>query len=347
MTEASRKASCRDLSPSRSGAAAGCDLRGGRRADQTGEGADQPARLVEVQVLGGVRPLQPARTEFGRFGRQVLRGTPGASAAGDGVDLARMLTGTEGTLAVIMAATVRLVRLRPPGAGGRSDTRTWPPPPMRFRLCCRTGRWPWKVWTRASSTCCAAAAGGRRSRPAPRAGLAVRRTRRTTEAEAEAAARALAADSGALRARSSSGAPPPPSGGSERTARAWPAGHRPGPRPGPDGRTPPCPPNSWATTCGSSSPCWPSTTSTRPGLRALRGRLRARAHRLPARPPSATRMREFMLAAGALVARHGGSMSGEHGDGRARGELLALMYTPEAIALFRRRSRTCSTRPTG
>ena len=45
------------------------------------------------------------------------------------------------------------------------------------------------------------------------------------------------------------------------------------------------------------------------------------------------RMREFLLAAGALVAAHGGSMSGEHGDGRARGELLPLMYSPDAIAL--------------
>ncbi|HEY8743138.1 MAG TPA: FAD-linked oxidase C-terminal domain-containing protein, partial [Chloroflexota bacterium] len=31
---------------------------------------------------------------------------------------------------------------------------------------------------------------------------------------------------------------------------------------------------------------------------------------------------------------HGGSMSGEHGDGRARGELLPAMYSAEAIGLF-------------
>ncbi|GAA4589856.1 FAD-binding and (Fe-S)-binding domain-containing protein [Planotetraspora phitsanulokensis] len=44
--------------------------------------------------------------------------------------------------------------------------------------------------------------------------------------------------------------------------------------------------------------------------------------------------REFLLDAARLVASHGGSMSGEHGDGRARGELLPLMYSPEALAAF-------------
>ncbi len=44
--------------------------------------------------------------------------------------------------------------------------------------------------------------------------------------------------------------------------------------------------------------------------------------------------RDFVLAAAALAARHGGSMSGEHGDGRARSELLPLMYSPDALRLF-------------
>ncbi|GAB3589760.1 FAD-binding and (Fe-S)-binding domain-containing protein [Angustibacter peucedani] len=46
--------------------------------------------------------------------------------------------------------------------------------------------------------------------------------------------------------------------------------------------------------------------------------------------------RSFLLDAGRLAAAHGGSMSGEHGDGRARSELLPLMYSPAAIALFER-----------
>jgi FAD/FMN-containing dehydrogenase/Fe-S oxidoreductase len=53
--------------------------------------------------------------------------------------------------------------------------------------------------------------------------------------------------------------------------------------------------------------------------------------------PEGTRVfRAFLLDAARLVASHGGSMSGEHGDGRARGELLPLMYSPSAIGLFER-----------
>jgi FAD/FMN-containing dehydrogenase len=44
--------------------------------------------------------------------------------------------------------------------------------------------------------------------------------------------------------------------------------------------------------------------------------------------------RSFLLDAAKLVASYGGSMSGEHGDGRARGELLPLMYSPAAMELF-------------
>ena len=46
--------------------------------------------------------------------------------------------------------------------------------------------------------------------------------------------------------------------------------------------------------------------------------------------------RSFIEAAADLVVRHGGSLSGEHGDGQARGELLPRMYPPEVIALFER-----------
>ncbi|WP_084033438.1 FAD-binding and (Fe-S)-binding domain-containing protein [Arthrobacter sp. 35/47] len=48
---------------------------------------------------------------------------------------------------------------------------------------------------------------------------------------------------------------------------------------------------------------------------------------------------EFSREAARLVVRHGGSLSGEHGDGRARSQLLPLMYSPrmlEAFADYRR-----------
>ncbi len=44
--------------------------------------------------------------------------------------------------------------------------------------------------------------------------------------------------------------------------------------------------------------------------------------------------RRFVEQAADLVAAHGGSMSGEHGDGRARSELLPRMYSPAALGLF-------------
>ncbi|MEJ1193514.1 FAD-binding and (Fe-S)-binding domain-containing protein [Pseudarthrobacter sp. CCNWLW207] len=44
--------------------------------------------------------------------------------------------------------------------------------------------------------------------------------------------------------------------------------------------------------------------------------------------------RKFTQAAAELVVRHGGSLSGEHGDGRARSALLAQMYSPGILAAF-------------
>jgi FAD/FMN-containing dehydrogenase/Fe-S oxidoreductase len=46
------------------------------------------------------------------------------------------------------------------------------------------------------------------------------------------------------------------------------------------------------------------------------------------------RLRTFLTEAAHLVAGYGGSLSGEHGDGRARGELLPIMYSREAIDAF-------------
>ena len=53
-----------------------------------------------------------------------------------------------------------------------------------------------------------------------------------------------------------------------------------------------------------------------------------------ASPGAAERYRSLVEAAADLVAAHGGSLSGEHGDGRARSALLPRMYSPETMALF-------------
>jgi FAD/FMN-containing dehydrogenase/Fe-S oxidoreductase len=46
--------------------------------------------------------------------------------------------------------------------------------------------------------------------------------------------------------------------------------------------------------------------------------------------------RRFVEEAADLVVTHGGSLSGEHGDGRARGELLPRMYPQSVLRLFER-----------
>ncbi|MBO7938752.1 FAD-binding oxidoreductase [Streptomyces sp. S9] len=49
-----------------------------------------------------------------------------------------------------------------------------------------------------------------------------------------------------------------------------------------------------------------------------------------------SRFRVFSEELADLVVAHGGSLSGEHGDGQARAELLPRMYGPELVALFER-----------
>lgn len=44
--------------------------------------------------------------------------------------------------------------------------------------------------------------------------------------------------------------------------------------------------------------------------------------------------RDFLTASALKLREHGGSLSGEHGDGRARSELLPLMYDAESLAIF-------------
>ncbi|WEH41270.1 FAD-binding and (Fe-S)-binding domain-containing protein [Streptomyces sp. AM 2-1-1] len=51
-------------------------------------------------------------------------------------------------------------------------------------------------------------------------------------------------------------------------------------------------------------------------------------------PDGIARFRRFSEDQARLVAAHGGSLSGEHGDGQARAELLPLMYGDELVSLF-------------
>ncbi len=52
-------------------------------------------------------------------------------------------------------------------------------------------------------------------------------------------------------------------------------------------------------------------------------------------PEGLRAFRSFVEEAADLVVRHGGSLSGEHGDGQARGELLERMFGPGLVGAFR------------
>jgi FAD/FMN-containing dehydrogenase/Fe-S oxidoreductase len=52
-------------------------------------------------------------------------------------------------------------------------------------------------------------------------------------------------------------------------------------------------------------------------------------------PEGLRAFRSFIESAADLVVRYGGSLSGEHGDGQARAELLPRMFGPELVAAFR------------
>lgn len=73
----------------------------------TGERTESPT-LVALEKLVGEN-LALIRTEFGQFGRQVSGYSLEHLLPENGFDVAKFLAGTEGTLAVILEATVRLV----------------------------------------------------------------------------------------------------------------------------------------------------------------------------------------------------------------------------------------------
>ena len=45
-------------------------------------------------------------------------------------------------------------------------------------------------------------------------------------------------------------------------------------------------------------------------------------------------IKQFTIEASHLVVKYGGSISGEHGDGQARGDLLEIMYGKELVQAF-------------
>ena len=314
----------------------------GRRFDTT----SPPVELTSALRGIAAQHLATIRTEFGTFGRQVSgyalehllpEHNPGGGLL-DGLRLARLLTGSEGTLTTTLAATVRLVRppavtsfvvlgfpdmaaaadatpallVHAPLAMEGIDRRLVEVVRARGRVI--SGLPAGEGWLFVEM----GGADAAESEAAATALIATARGAGATEAVLiadPAAARALwriREDGAGLAGRSPDGRP------------AWPGWE--------DAAVPPARLGAY--------------------LRDFEKLLRA--HDLDAlayghfgdgciharidfpldRPSGSAATRRFLVEAAELVASYGGSLSGEHGDGRARGELLSILYSDPAIAAF-------------
>jgi FAD/FMN-containing dehydrogenase/Fe-S oxidoreductase len=299
-----------------------------------------PVGAPEAALLAGLRDLAGGglatiRTEFGRFTRQVSGYSLEHLLPENGFDVAKFLAGTEGTLALTLGATVRLVDepratalavLGYPDmpAAAEAVPALLPHAPValegldsRLVDVVRTRRGPSAV------------------PDLPRGeGWLFAETSGETAAEAVDAARKLAADAGCLDSAVFTG---------PQAAALWRIREDGA---GLSGRTP------------AGAPAWPGwedsavpPSSLGPYLRELAalmarhgvdglmyghfgdGCVHARID-FPLRDRPSV-LRSFTTDAAKLAASYGGSASGEHGDGRARGELLSFMYSAEAIRLLR------------
>ncbi len=312
--------------------AAGDRIACGNRDTVPGTRAEQ--RLRERLNTLAEANLGIIRTEFGRFPRQVSGYSLEHLLPENDVDLAKLLVGTEGTLAVLLGATVRLVESPPAVAlcvlgyedmAAAADAVPALLPHGAVALEGIDARLVDVVRRRRGASAVP---------DLPRGGgwLFVE-TAGATEAEARDAAAKLVADAECLDSAIVTGAP----------ARALWRIREDGT--GLAGRTP------------AGAPAWPGWEDAAVPPQHLGAYLREfmalmREHDLDGLAyghfgdgcvhvridfpfsRDAKVFRDFVTASARLVGRHGGSMSGEHGDGRARGELLPYMYSAEAIRLF-------------
>jgi FAD/FMN-containing dehydrogenase/Fe-S oxidoreductase len=301
-------------------------------ADAGGEG-----RAVALQLDQLIHDhLATVRTEFGRFSRQVSGYALEQLLPENGGDLAKMLVGSEGTLAVTTQATVRLVPepaavalavLGYPDMAAAADAVPALLPHFPVAIEGLDARLVGVLRARRGAAAVP-------ELPRGDGWLFVETAGATLEA-AQEAARAIVADSGCLSAAVMTGSP----------ARLLWRIREDGA--GLGGRTP------------GDQPAWPGWEDAAVPPARLGDYLRdfdklLRSYELDSliyghfgegcvharidfpfpfhEPPLV--FRRFLTDAASLVATYGGSMSGEHGDGRARSELLPFMYSPEAIDAF-------------
>jgi Fe-S oxidoreductase len=301
---------------------------------RSADGAPEAGLLSSLGALADAG-LPLLRTEFGRFTRQVSGYSLEHLLPENGFDVAKFLSGTEGTLALTLRATVRLVDAPPatalavlgyPDMPAAADAVPGLLPHQPVALEGLDSRMVDVVRTRRGP---AAVPGLPRG-----GGWLFAETAGSTQAEAVDAARKLAADADCLDSAVFTG----PQATALWRIREDGAGL--------GGRTP------------AGAPAWPGwedsavppaslgaylrdleSLMTRHGVDGLLyghfgdGCVHARID-FPLRDRPAV-LRSFTEEAAQLAASYGGSASGEHGDGRARSELLPLMYSAEAVGLMR------------
>ncbi|EYR63615.1 hypothetical protein N866_19310 [Actinotalea ferrariae CF5-4] len=310
------------------------DGHGRRFTAGAGSGALDPVPGLAGLVTAN---LQTIRTEFGRFGRQVSGYSLEHLLPERGADLAKFLVGTEGTLVTLLGATVRLVPIADAAVLvvlGYADM-----PSAADAVPALLAHEPLAIeGLDARLVDVVRRHKGEAHVPAlpEGAGWLMVEMGGATREEALDRARAMVADAAAVSAQV---VPAGPEAASLWQIRADGAGL--------GGRTP------------SGAQAWPGwedaavpperlgaylrdfdALMARHGVDGLPyghfgdGCIHVRLDVPLERADDVPGFRAFMTEAAQLVTSYGGSLSGEHGDGRARGELLSLMYTPAALDAF-------------